>query len=235
MCPYYNNGCKVRICIWNTSYFYPDYVHCAYYNEIKRKIDFCSDYCKETKRKDELPMENKTLEKTLDVAGSVAKIAANLSDTKKEPAPRPRPYYETDDNSNKASTGSQTVVVSMDGKKKEPKPVEKHIHTFPENRALTKEECDLDLEKARMEYNLKKKEQEYTAYTADREWNHKLEQERKNAKRQRIRNIIAGVVGLCCAGGIGYSIYADYRDHKNMGVVKTETPTEPVKADGTVK
>ena len=92
--------------------------------------------------------KNNTLEKTMDIAGSAIKLAANLSEAKKEP-PKPQPFHQTDDNSNKASTGSQTVVVSMDGKKKEPKPVEKHIHEFQELRTLTTEECEGDQEHCR--------------------------------------------------------------------------------------
>lgn len=178
-------------------------------------------------------MENKTLEKTLDMAGSVAKIAANLSETKKDATPRP--FSQTDDNSNKASTGSQTVVVSMDGKKKEPKPVEKHIHEFPEARALTEQECDLALKKATMEYNLKKSEQDHTQYMDDRKWRYQLEQDRKNEKKRRVRNVIAGVLSVICIGGVGYSIYTDYRDHKNVGETPKLPAAEPIKASGKVK
>ena len=160
-------------------------------------------------------MEKNAIEKTMDIAGSAMKIAANLTEAKKE-TPKPTPFHQTDDNSNKASTGSQTVVVSMDGKKKEPKPVEKHIHEFPEQRALTSEECDLALKKAQMDYELKKSEQEHNQKWDERAWQHKIEQEKKNEKKGKVRRIIGGFLVAIGAGAIGYSIYADYRDHKNL-------------------
>jgi hypothetical protein len=80
------------------------------------------------------------------------------SETKKE-EPKHIPVGDSD-NSNRASTGSQNIQISMDaGKKKEPKPVEKHVHVYPENRSLTSEECELDLKKAQMEYDLKMKQE----------------------------------------------------------------------------
>lgn len=171
--------------------------------------------------------KNNTLEKTMDIAGSAIKLAANLSEAKKEPQ-KPQPFHQTDDNSNKASTGSQTVVVSMDGKKKEPKPVEKHIHEFPEQRSLTSEECDLALKKAQMDYELKKSEQVFTQKFQEREWQHRMEQEKKNEKKGKIRRIIGCILVAVGAGSVGYSIYADYRDNKNKPtpvVATTETKT----------
>lgn len=176
-------------------------------------------------------MENKTLEKTMDIAGSVAKIAANLSEPKKEINPG------DSDNSNNASTGSQNIQIHMDaGKKKEPKPVEKHIHTFPENRPLTTEECELDLKKAQMEHELKMQQELYFQKVDQREWQHKLEVERRNEKKGKIRRIVGGILVAIGAGGIGYSIYADYRDHKNQPVIPKALPeTSNVSVEGTVK
>ena len=162
-------------------------------------------------------MENKTLEKTMDLAGSVAKIAANLSE-KKEPQKTP---IGDSDNSNNASTGSQNIQIHMgDDKTKEP-PVEKHIHEFPDNRSLTTEECDLALKKAQMDFELKKRAQDQVNKAMDRDWQHRLEVERKNERKGKIRRIIGGILVAVGACGIGYSIYADYRDHKNMPVAQT--------------
>ena len=133
-------------------------------------------------------MESKTLEKTLDMANSVAKVAANLSEPRKEA--KPDNYTHKDDNSNKAQTGSQSVIVAVD-KKKEPKPIEKHIHEFPETRALTSEECELALKKAQMDYELKRRNQDILIKESDREWQHKLEVERKNERKGLIRRIVA--------------------------------------------
>lgn len=178
-------------------------------------------------------MENTTLEKTLDMANSVAKVAANLSEPRKDK--KPDTYNHKDDNSNKAQTGSQSVIVAVD-KKKEPKPVEKHIHEFPETRALTSEECELALKKAQMEYELKRREQDILTKEADREWQHKLEVEKKNERKGLIRRIVACVLGAAAVGGVGYSIYTDYRDHKAGATVPALPPasTEPVKTESTV-
>lgn len=164
-------------------------------------------------------METKTLEKTLDVAGSVAKIAANLSEPKKEPR-----TLAPNDNSNNAQTGSQTVVLSMDGNKTE-EAVEKHIHEFPEGRSLTIEECDLALKKASMDYELKRREQDFAMQIDNRNWTHKIEREKKNDRRDKFRRIIGGILVAIGAGGLGYAIYTDYRDNKNTATTTTTTAT----------
>ena len=180
-------------------------------------------------------MENKTVEKTMDMMGNVVKIAANLSEAKKE-TPKPAPLHQTDDNSNKATTGSQNVVVSLDnGKKREPKPVEKHIHTYPENRPLTSEECELDLKKATMEYNLKLMEQQYVIEMNKRNWQHQMEQEKKNERKGKVRRIIGGILVAIGVGYAGYSVYSDYRNSKANTTAPALPSPEPVKADGEVK
>ena len=183
-------------------------------------------------------MENKTLEKVLDVAGSATKLAANLSEAKKETTTTKTPVPVGDsDNSNKASTGSQNIQISMDtGKKKEPKPVEKHVHVFPENRALTTEECELDLKKAQMEYDLKIKQEVYFQKACDRDWQYKIEREKKNEKKGKIRRIIGGILVAIGVGSVGYSIYADYRDHKNQPVAPKALPeNSTVTTDGKIE
>ena len=163
-------------------------------------------------------METKTLEKTLDVAGSVAKIAANLSEPKKEVASLgPKDF-------NNPQTGSQTVVLSMDGNKTE-EAVEKHIHEFPEGRALTIEECDLALKKASMDYELKRREQDFAMQIDNRNWTHKIEREKKNDRRDKFRRIIGGILVAIGAGGLGYAIYTDYRDNKNAATTTTTAAT----------
>ena len=196
------------------------------------------------KRKDEEKMENSTLEKVLDVASGAAKVAANLSEKKDIPKTVPlnnwsRTRKQTDDNSNKATTGSQSVIVSLDnGKKKDPKPVEKHVHTYPENRPLTAQECELDLQKAKMDYELEKQRQDHI-FTMDRQqWQYKLEQDKKNERKGTIKRVIGGILIALGIGVTGYSIYADYRGHKNAPVAQKTvptTPSAPVKADGKVE
>lgn len=178
-------------------------------------------------------MENKTLEKVLDVAGSAAKVAANLSE-KKEPQNIP---LGDSDNSNNASTGSQNIQIHMDaGKKKEPKPVEKHIHEFPENRSLSEIECQVAMKKAEMDYDIRKSDQVFQQKALDREWEHRLEVERKNEKKGKIRRIIGGILVAVGASAIGYSIYSDYRSNRVCESTPKALPeTSNVNAEGTVK
>ena len=179
-------------------------------------------------------MENKTLESTMALAGNAMKLAANLTEPKKETPKEPK--YIPEDQSNKATTGSQTVVVSMDGKKKEQKPVEKHIHTFPENRPLTTEECELDLKKAQMDFELAKTKEAYFQKQCDRNWEHMMEVEKKNERKGKIRRIIGGILVALGVGTVGYSIYTDYRDHKGQAVAPKALPEgNNIAAEGTVK
>ena len=177
-------------------------------------------------------MENKTLDKVLDVAGSAAKVMANMSETQKK-----LPIGDSD-NSNNASTGSQNIQIHMDSgrKSKETKPVEKHIHTFPEQRALTTEECELDLKKAQMEYDYKLVQEKYFQKVDEREWLHKLEVEKKNERKRKIRNIIFGVFAAVGVGAFGYSCYCDYRGNKAAtGSPKALPQTSTVKSEGKVE
>ena len=176
-------------------------------------------------------MEKKTAEKALDLVNNTMKVAANFS---KEPEPKHIPVGDSD-NSNNASTGMQSVNVMLDTKKP-PKPVEKHIHTYPENRPLTNEECELDLKKAQMEFELKRKEQEFNERISDRIWNHALEVEKKNEKKGRIRRVIGGLVGAVSIGVLGYCIWSDYRDNKAGSVAQKTLPkNNNITAEGTVE
>lgn len=181
-------------------------------------------------------MENNMLEKTMDTLGNVTKIAANLSEAKKEkPATPPRPMNS--DDSNNAQTGNQSVNIKVESgrKQKEPKPVEKHIHEFPENRPLTSEECELALKKAQMDYELKKSEQVHFEKMDDREWQHRLEVEKKNERKGKIRRVVAGILCALGAGAVGYSVYADYRNGKFKATGPKLPADATVKAEGEVK
>ena len=124
VCPYFGLIGSMCMAARKSNKFYS----CTHTNSYETCVVY-----KAKKRKDEESMENKTLEKVLDVAGSATKLAANLSEAKKETTTTKTPVPVGDsDNSNRASTGSQNIQIALDtGKKKEPKPVEKHIHTFP--------------------------------------------------------------------------------------------------------
>ena len=64
----------------------------------------------------------------------------------------------------------------------------------------------------------------------------KGKQEKKNEKKGKIRRIIGGILVAIGVSTVGYSIYADYRDHRNQQVDPPALPApEPVKTEGTVK
>lgn len=173
-------------------------------------------------------MEKKTIEKTFDMANNISKIAANLTDKK------PIPIRKEEA---KNSTGSQSVIVSVDkGPKKDPKPITINEHIFPENRPLTEEECDMYLKKAQMEYDLKMSKQAYFEKATDRDWQHQIEQEKKDERKTKIRRVIGGLLVALGVSAVGYSIYSDYRDNKNSAVdSKTLPEGNTINAEGTVK
>lgn len=162
-------------------------------------------------------MENKTMEKILSMADSATKLAANMSESKKETV--------APDNSNNAATGNQSVMIKVNDDKPSLPPVEQHIHPieFPENRPLTFDECDLALKKFEMDHQLQMSIQTQTAKEHDREWAHKLEVEKKNEKKGKIRRIFGGLLVAAGIGGIGYSLFTDYRNTKNKTVTTTTT------------
>ena len=87
-----------------------------------------------------------------------------------------------------------------------------------------------------MEYDLKMKQEVYFQKSCDRDWQHRMEQEKKNEQKGKIRRIIGGILVAIGVGSVGYSIYADYRDHKNMATDQKALPeSSSVTAEGTVK
>ena len=215
---------------------------------LKKTLTYCDGsegrrcICKElnkVKGKDHI-MDNNMLEKTMDTIGNATKIVANLTDTKKVEKSNPKPIGQVDDDSNKAN---QNIQIRMDtGKRKEPKPVEKHIHEFPENRPLTELECELALKRAQMDYELKKSEQQFNQQTYNREWEHKLAVERKNSRKELFRRIVAGCFAALGVGAVCYGVYSDYK-HGKAGTVSQRPETlsqgsgtvSPIKAEGEVK
>lgn len=171
-------------------------------------------------------MENKIdVNGVVDTLGDALKLAANLSEAKKD----------TDNSSASLSNPNQTVQIQMTPMPKEEdqkpkiireKPVT-HIHKeFPDNRALTDAECNLALEKAKMENDIKRREMEYRQMRDDisrRDRLAKEEQERKDREERRIRNekrskrraVVAGIFGAVIAGLTGYSMWKDYKSMEN--------------------
>lgn len=177
----------------------------------------------------------------VDTLGDALKLATNLTDIKKEGT------RMSDDSNNTVANPNQTVQIQLannDEKKTPPKPViirekpETHIHKdFPDERALTDKECELALAKAKMDNEYKMKKLEYEQYESDlwhkeraikeaQERKDRLEREAKIEKRNKVRNIVWGIIGAVSTGLIGYGIYSDY---------KANQMNAPIKGDGSVK
>lgn len=194
--------------------------------------------------------------------GNALKLAANLSDVVKM-----KPNVEPD-NSNNANTQqnpNQTVQIKI-GDSEKPKTVgnrcyipakvvrkqpETHIHKdFPDNRALTEAECNLALEKAKMENALKIQQMEYRKFMdeicrkdrlakEEQERKDREERRKKNEKKAKVKAIIGGIFAVLGAGALGYAIWSDSKKGScNCGTPKltiTATPMNPIHAEGDVE
>ena len=188
--------------------------------------------------------------KVMNTLSDATKLAANLSESAKEKKDMP---HVSDDSNNSVQNPNQQVQIHIgdpEGKKKEEPVViheklETHIHKeFPDDRALTADECSLSLKKAEMEHDFKLREMEMQRQREELDRRDRLareEQERKdkeearvrNEKKSKVRTAIAAVLAVISAVGIGYGIYADNRDQKRMQTDYAQTPTIP--AEGNVE
>lgn len=186
------------------------------------------------------------MNKVMDTLSDATKLAANLSEKKDS-------QRISDDSNSAVQNPNQQVQIHIgdqEGKKKE-EPViihekpETHIHKeFPDERALTPDECSLSLQKAKMEHEFKLREMEYRRQKEEIERRDRLakeEQDRKdreerrirNEKRNKIRGAVAAVLGVLAAAGLGYALYSDSHMPRQYRLDSTENPTIP--AEGTVQ
>lgn len=191
-------------------------------------------------------MENINVNGVVDTLGDALKLAANLSEKKD--------FKPNDSSNNTYSTPNQTVQIQLasdSNKDKEPpkpskpaKPVVIVKKDFPDNRALTPEECSLALEREKMANSFKIQEFEYRKLMDDinrrdriareeREREEREKREKKAEKWAKVRTIIGCIVGLAGATCVGYSIYKDAKTINAPGT--TGSYTKPVSAEGSVK
>lgn len=179
--------------------------------------------------------------KVMDALCDVTKLATNLTEAGKEK----KMVHNSDDSNNNESNPNQNVQIHIGDTPKagsekkayiiKEKPV---IHKeFPDNRALTDEECKVALEKARMEQELKYREMDFQRQRMEIERQDRLHQEeyirkqdeQKQAqleKRRKIRNIVGTVLGCLGIGCIGYGMYTDYKT-KTAAIAAGVTPPSP--------
>ena len=171
--------------------------------------------------------------KSLGIFENISKTAANLTEKKEE-----KPVNET---TNQQHQQSVNVMVGEQEKKTVPiivkeKP-ETHIHKrFPDNRALTKDECDLEQVRIKLEFeeaerernfqremdekNRKERKEKEEQERAERI---KREEERKRARKRR--QMVAGGIGI---GLVGLAVYSWMRNDRD-GRIHWQKLPEPVK------
>lgn len=186
--------------------------------------------------------------KALDTITNITKTAANVTNPEKKKSEKHQ--YKEGDTTNQQH--QQTVEVKVgDPSGASVKPViikekpETHIHKhFPDNRALTKDECDLEGVRIQLEYEdrtaernfkremeLRAQEERKEREAYEREERRKKEEERR--KQRKIRNAVAGAVGIGFLGFLGYCLYSDSRDRGNS--VHRLPASVTIKAEGNVE
>ena len=204
-------------------------------------------------------MDTNGLQKVMDLSLSAAKTAANLS----EMAKRDKAQKQQQDNGpKKESTNqphNQTVEVKVgelgQGGNTAPKIIrektEQHIHKhFPENREMSKDECDLERYRLELDYKDREAERNFRLLMEQNrrndqkerdEYAHKLDAERKaEIQKTRKRNrIIGGILVGCGLGIAGYCLYSDFRNNQCSGLAipapKPPKKMTPLKGEGSVK
>lgn len=171
--------------------------------------------------------------KALDTVNTVGKIAANLTDKKNQPM-NPPPQKKDTTNTNQPHT--QTVEVKVGDTDSKQKPYvlqekkETHVHkSYPDGRALSKDECEVEKmriqvahenAKEEREYNLlmeenrrkeRKEREDYERRVAER----RREDQKKSDRRFRILGYTLIGIGLV---GAGYCIYSDIRAARAAGL-----------------
>lgn len=190
-----------------------------------------------------------TANKAIETMANIAKIGANLTNENK-PARKNNDRPKGGDTNNQQH--QQTVEVHVGEQKDIPKPViikekpETHIHKhFPDNRALTKDECDLEGARIQMEYEDKKEERAWQRELEllrirerkeheEYERKERLRKEAEQKKRRKVRAAVAGTFGCAALGLIAYGIYSDIRDHKDLGNITLRIGNGKSSEDGIV-
>lgn len=196
---------------------------------------------------------NVDLGKIFETAANTTKTLANLTDEgKKQNRNNSKPIKSGDTN----QQHQQTVEVHVGSDQKEmPKPVivrekpETHIHKhFPDNRALTPEECKLEETRLQYEYTDKERERIFRQKMEERdradrkereeyERRERIRKEEERRQQRKIRNMVCGGIGAALLGLTAYYCYTDSRNRAGRGdYPKIEgSAVKPVQAEGKVE
>ena len=210
-------------------------------------------------------MDSRDIQKGVETLANLSKLAANIS-TPKQPQnpPQDKKTYKGGDSTNQPHT--QTVEVKLgdqSGENKKPiivkEKTETHIHKhYPDNRALSPEECEVEKLRINMEYAEKDKErahqilmddraakererqEELEKIRAEKEREERAEREEKRRKREKRLLIYGAIVGGIGLVGTGYYLYTDSRRSRNLEMaLRTKQPTvnipDVISGEGEVK
>lgn len=212
-----------------------------------------------------MSMDVNVFGKALDAVNTAGKVVENLTSNKKQQNPLPQPKPEK---SNTNQPHTQTVEVKVGDPDRKEKPVvvheknETHVHkAYPDGRALSKDECEVEKIRINTAHENNKEEREYQltlererrAERREREEYERSERERRNAEKKKADRrfwIIFGVAAAATVVGIGYCMYTDNRAARTAGLpvpesksnltvtkepMKIKSQNKPIKAEGTVK
>lgn len=197
---------------------------------------------------------NANVQKMAETFGDAIKLAANLSGVKRPEADR---YSDDSNRAAQQSNPQQTVQIQLPESDKKPQmaiptiihdKAETHIHNeFPNDRALTDKECELSLEKAKLQHSLEVQRFEYRKFQDEvlrkdrlareaqerKDKEEKILREEKKAKR---RTIIGSIFAALGVGLVGYSMYQDHKNNQTQHMNQVpQTPHIPLQGEGTVE
>ena len=183
-----------------------------------------------------MSMDTNGLQKVVELGLNASKVAANLSEVAKQRDKNPQPNNPP----KKESTNqphNQTVEVKvgeLTGNNQMPKIIkektEEHIHKhYPDNREMSKDECELEKYRIEMEFKEKEADRQFRALMAKYDRDERREREeyarkqdelrKQEAKKQRRTNrIIGGVLVGLGLGLTGYCVYTDIRANRGDGL-----------------
>lgn len=196
-----------------------------------------------------MEINTELITKGLDAVANLSKTAANVTNPEKKQKTDRRKYKEGDTNNQQHQ---QTVEVHVGEAEKAPQPVvirekpETHIHKrFPDNRALTKEECALEEVRVKLEFEESERERNFQREMDEKNRKERKEREeyeraeriRKEAERKRQRKIHSAIAGGIGLGLVGFALYSWARDERSRRF--SQSPALPaaseVKVEGTVE
>ena len=177
-----------------------------------------------------IDVNSNMIQKGLETIANATKVAANVTEGNKK-AKENKPHDNQKGGNQTNQPHNQTVEVKV-GQEHWPLPApqiiekkpETHIHkTYPDNRALTADECKLEEMRIKFEQENKVEERKYRMIVEERaykERKEKLEYERKQAeerkremaKKRKIRNLVGGAIGVGLFGLIAYNWYTSNRN-----------------------